>query len=378
MRGNTSFIDPAAVEAWDAWFRWRRDGRIGDFSIDDTWMRVARALASVEALPGVFEKRLVDACASWKLLLDESLLTTAGTEQADWRDDGLVAVVNAAVFVRGRFATGARFDYVAFAETAALAVRALDNAGMLAARRTSRGESAIGVGIIGLADALAFLRVRYGSALGRSIARDIASELARACLHESVRLARERGRCHVAPSISTHLLESDVLGAELEADLDRHGSRHVRVTSITSQPRLALLANNVADAVDPLRGADQAYVVATRDTSRVVSSSGYAMTISRDVANRHSGLHAWQTLAQIPVTEQIEMRAAIQPWMDVPISYPLAVAQMPDARDQRHAALLAAAYGLGAVIWNPPDHGWPVRERPAEGAPAIREKMPVD
>lgn len=44
------FIDAAAVEAWDAWFRWR-DDELHDLSIEDTWWRVAATLASAEAEP---------------------------------------------------------------------------------------------------------------------------------------------------------------------------------------------------------------------------------------------------------------------------------------------------------------------------------------
>ena len=42
------FLDPVAVEAWDAWFRWREDGQLRDISVEATWERVAGALAQAE------------------------------------------------------------------------------------------------------------------------------------------------------------------------------------------------------------------------------------------------------------------------------------------------------------------------------------------
>ena len=113
MQGTQRFIDIGAVEAWDAWFRWRQDGELRDVSIEQTWSRVAGALAGPE-LPGQaapFQRQLVDALLGWKLLPDERIAASAGTAAPAWPDDGLVAVLNAANFVRRRFdAIGARAE----------------------------------------------------------------------------------------------------------------------------------------------------------------------------------------------------------------------------------------------------------------------------
>lgn len=354
MRAASPFVDIAAVEAWDAWFRWRAGDRLRDISIDDTWTRVAHALGAAEASAGSlgFEQRLIQAGINQQVLLDERILATAGTDTPDWSAGDLSAVINAAAFVHARFSPRARFDHAAFADAAALAVRALDNAIAVAPRKEGSAHAGIRVGIVGLADAIAFLRVPYDSAHGRSYARSIAQSLYGGCMAKSARLARERGARSslAARNIADGVL--NVLPNEIRSDLERYGLRHVLTTAIDPQPRLALLANNVADALDPLRGADHTCVIATSDASRSVVSSGYAMTLYAELqATQPMPMPAFDTIADVSTAAQIALRGAVQPWIDAPISYPLTVMRLPDPRSQQRDGLLAAAHGLVAPTW---------------------------
>src|SRR5215467_4366586 len=79
------FLDPAAVDAWDEWFRLRENGELRDVSIESTWQRVARALAEPEGSAAAqWSRRYFDAQAHWFFVLDERLLASAGTEHAEW------------------------------------------------------------------------------------------------------------------------------------------------------------------------------------------------------------------------------------------------------------------------------------------------------
>lgn len=67
----TSFGDPVAVEAWDAWFRWREGHQLRDLTIDPTWSRVTGALVSLASdRSAQHEQRIGDAIGSWRLLPD--------------------------------------------------------------------------------------------------------------------------------------------------------------------------------------------------------------------------------------------------------------------------------------------------------------------
>ena len=71
----TTFSSPAAVDAWDAEFRWRDAHRLRDVTIDDTWHRVAEAAAAAEPEhASAWSARFVDAFSRWRLLPEAHLL----------------------------------------------------------------------------------------------------------------------------------------------------------------------------------------------------------------------------------------------------------------------------------------------------------------
>jgi len=310
-----------AVEAWDAWFRWRDQGLIRDLSIGDTWFRLARSLSSVEPLAtrSAWERQLFDACADWRLLLDERILADAGTSRLGWPHDGLAAALNPATFVRSPFTADASFRYEAFEVTAELAVRALDNAALLA----GQGQPGIHlrVGVIGLADALLQLGHAYDSEQGRRTAQDIASSLACGCLRESLRLAHERGAALALAGAPQQRRRLDQLSAALPAQAGSAGLRHACLTAIEPQRRLALLANNVADAVDPLLAHGDTQTILDGDTVRTICSPGYALTIAGRLHARHAVRRLGNELAGMSRSAQYALRNAMQGWIDQPIRY---------------------------------------------------------
>jgi len=351
LHTTSPFIDFAAVEAWDAWFRWREQDDLRDFSVEDTWRRVSVALASVE--PGgdtaIWQMRFMDALASWRLLPDERLLADAGTGRITWRDDALHATLNAASFVPTDRTAASAPDLIALADCAALAVRALDNAALMAGTDAPH----LRIGMVGVADALALLGLHYDSELGRMQAAAIARALAEGCLQGSITLAAARGaRDYDDGDMHACIARAQRrrVSAALLRDAVRHGMRHVQLTAITPQRRLALLANDVADGIDPLKGKNHPVVISAPDGQRtIMRSSGYALNMLR--AGEIEPEDMPDMLSDMSWMAQIKMRAALQPWMDEPIHYPLlATNDLGDAQ-RLEARKLAAAHGLGEPTW---------------------------
>lgn len=341
------FTDLASVEAWDAWFRWRTASTLHDASIEDTWRRVADSLVSVEPRAATtLRARLMEALASWRLLPDTRLLADAGTGRMTWDEGPLHAVLNAAVFAMPAAHVGAPVALAALADTAALAVQALDNAAVLA----RIGHPRLRIGIVGIADALYIAGLEYDSDAGRALAGSIARAASEGCLRENVALAATRGRGDGDMATALALAARRGAPQHLLQDAARTGLRHARTTAITSQPRLALLANDVADAADPLRGENHAHVIAAPAGQRMIRSSGYALNLlrSRQTAPVHG------TLVDLPCVAQIAMRAALQPWLDEPITYPLLCARDPDDGQRREARRQATRLGLGQPVWRNP------------------------
>jgi ribonucleoside-diphosphate reductase alpha chain len=317
MHGTSNFIDTAAVEAWDAWFRWRERGRLRDMTIDATWARVAAALAAVDPrLAPERHQRYAAAFSSWRLLPDERIVATAGTPVASWPANGLVALINAPMFVRDRFSAFACLDLQALAATADMAVQLLDDASSLGTE-SSDPPKQLRIGLVGVADAVALLGLAYGSIAAQALAATLGRALAHACFGATVRLARERG-ARVGLTRGGRTLATDRgIPADVIRDAERHGLRHARLTAITSQPRLSLLANNVADALDPIAGVDRIH---SFPDGRPIQSPGYTLTLARD---QRPPVSLERLVGDVTPGAQLAMRRAMQPWVDEPIDYPL-------------------------------------------------------
>lgn len=354
-RRLSPFIDLAAVEAWDAWFRWREDAGLHDVSIEDTWRRVAGALASVEAQDEapLWKSRFIEAFASWRLLPDERLLARAGTAKAiDWTHGAPSALLNAAVFVLAAGSIHAHIDDNAVVACAQLAVRMLDNA----LRITGTAMPHLRIGIVGMADALLLLGVDYDSDRGYKEAAAFAAALCEGCLRGNILLARERGASRAeTPEALARAVQRD-FDPELLRDAERDGLRYARLTAVTSQRRLALLANDVSDALDPVLGEHHPHHIDTPIGAHVLYSSGYALNVLR--AGGERGM--WQdALATLSWKAQLAMRGAVQPWMDEPIAYPLLATKDLDDAQQTEARTVAASHGLHEPAWRNPSEPLP-------------------
>ncbi|MFN3724643.1 MAG: adenosylcobalamin-dependent ribonucleoside-diphosphate reductase [Paracoccaceae bacterium] len=76
----TRFAAPIAEQIWDMKYRFKaQDGTPLDGSVEDTWRRIARALASVEADPAKWEEKFYHALEDFKYLPAGRITAGAGT-----------------------------------------------------------------------------------------------------------------------------------------------------------------------------------------------------------------------------------------------------------------------------------------------------------
>lgn len=335
MSHVSPFTDLAAVEGWDTWFRWREREILRDVSIQDTWVRVIRAMASPwgKAPNKKVEHRLFDAMAAWRLLPDERILSSAGTGQEAWPADELVAVLNATQFVNDSGTSSAYIDMSALESTADLAVEVLDNAAEKARWSPSSPGRHLRIGLMGLADAFFLLGIAYSSPLASQIAHDVSHHMAAGCLGASLRLARDRGaRCQVSRHLPVAYKLRE-LSPSLAADAARHGLRQSQLTAITSQPRLAQLANNVANAVDPLPHAQGLHGIDETDPVWAGGSLGYAVEWARRRGTSPTHLDTLLGQAAASADSQMALRTSMQMWIDEPILYPLSTLRQNESID---------------------------------------------
>jgi ribonucleoside-diphosphate reductase alpha chain len=78
----THFSAPISEQIWDMKYRLKAaDGTAIDGSVEDTWRRIAKALASVEKDPKAWEDKFYAALEDFKYLPAGRIIAGAGTER---------------------------------------------------------------------------------------------------------------------------------------------------------------------------------------------------------------------------------------------------------------------------------------------------------
>jgi ribonucleoside-diphosphate reductase alpha chain len=236
--------------------------------------------------------------------------------------------LNLTTFVREPFEPGASLDLARLVSAAGLAVRFLDNIIDLSEfplpqqAKSARATRRIGLGITGLADALAMLGHRYDGWTARGLAEDIIKSICIAAYEASVQLARER---EPFPSFdrSAFLASRFVarLPAELRETIASHGMRNSHLLAIAPAGTISVLAGNVSSGIEP--------IFALEAQRRILEANGhYRIHEVRDFAWRlwrtqHPGEPAPEALVTaqtIGAGAHLEMQAILQPWVDNAIS----------------------------------------------------------
>lgn len=79
----TRFAAPIAEQIWDMKYRLKEaDGTAVDLTVEDSWRRIARALATVEADPAAWEERFYGALEDFKFLPAGRITAGAGTDRS--------------------------------------------------------------------------------------------------------------------------------------------------------------------------------------------------------------------------------------------------------------------------------------------------------
>lgn len=262
---TTRFTHPAAVDAWDQWFRWRELDCLHDRTIDVTWKRVAEAIAPPDDTRSSWVRRYLDAFSRWQVIPDERLLAGAGASTAMPDLQAPCALLNIGAYIIAPGTPQARLDEDRFVDTAALAVRLLDDA-MLAAGARVASSNRLRIGLLGFADALDQLGMDYLDPGAPAFAARLGALLDHGTLRGMAELVRERGGQPLAPP---HLQRLRARGSErdLVHRLEREGARHIALTAIESHPKLALLANGASDALAPRSGDDADVITASAVTA---------------------------------------------------------------------------------------------------------------
>jgi ribonucleoside-diphosphate reductase alpha chain len=241
----------------------------------------------------------------------------------------LLGSVNLTRFVIDPFTTAARLDEAAIEETVTTAVRLMDDVidvslyPLEEQAHEARAKRRIGLGVTGLANALAMTGERYGSQAAADLARRWMALIERAAYRASADLAREKG--------SFALYEKqDFLSSGRVARLDeatrkkiaRQGCRNGLLTSIAPTGTISLFAGNVSSGLEPVFSHRyQRNVLLPDGTRRTETVEDYAVRGYRALHGDDARLPScFVTADELMPHDHLVMQAALQAHVDSSIS----------------------------------------------------------
>ena len=237
--------------------------------------------------------------------------------------------INLAAFVTDAFTASARLDRGAVAHTARLAVRFLDDVietarfPLFRQRSEAHRSRRVGLGLTGLADALAMLGVRYDSDAGRDAAAQVMQTIRDAAYEASIALAEERGPFE-AYRAAEYLERPFIrrLPPKIQSQLRRHGIRNSHLLAIAPAGTISLLAHNVSSGIEPIFHCEARRRVLDSDGAYYYFNvTDYAYRCWHELKGRSAALPpALVDQSQISPRDHLLMQAALQPLIDGSIS----------------------------------------------------------
>ena len=241
----------------------------------------------------------------------------------------LLGSLNLTRFVIAPFSPGAQIDEDELGTVAATAVRFLDNVidvsnyPLPQQREEAFAKRRVGLGVTGLADALAMCGLTYGTEEAANAARHWMHVIESAAYRASIGLARERGAFPLFDSRAFGTMgHAARLDASLKEKIAQHGIRNGLLTSIAPTGTISLLAGNVSSGIEPIFSLRYGRKVLQRNgMAREEQVTDYAAAMWWQLNGEDAPLpHQLVTADQLKPKAHLLMQAAVQAHVDSSIS----------------------------------------------------------
>ncbi len=294
----------------------------------------------------------------------------------------LLGSINLAALVAEPFTPGAHLDLDALERLVPLAVRMLDNVVDVSRfplpqqEREAKAKRRIGLGVTGLADALIFCGVRYGSPEAVGLTRAWLGAVQRLSYLASADIAAEKGSFPLYDR-ARFLAGETVRGLpeEVRAAIGRYGIRNALLNSIAPTGTISLLADNVSSGIEPVFAFSHVrHVLQPDGTRREENVEDHALRVWRMLrGNESPPSDAFVDAQTLEPAAHLAMQAVAQEFVDSSISKTINLPR--DISFEAFKDVYEQAYALGCkgcTTYRPNDVTGAVLEvKPADARNAL-------
>ncbi len=266
----------------------------------------------------------------------------------------LLGSINLARLVRAPFEADAQIEKSELTALVRTAVRALDNVIDISRfplpqqEAEAKAKRRIGLGVTGLADALALCGVRYGSNAGLVLIENWMHTIQRAAYLTSTELAAEKGSFPLFDAQAFLAGESvQALDEDIRDAIAQHGLRNALLTSIAPTGTISLFAGNVSSGIEPIFALSYSRKVLMPDgTRRKEKVVDYAVALHRQLFGDETPLPGhFVTTQDLSPADHLKVQASVQKYIDSSISKTINCPQDQDF--EAFKSVYRDAYDLG-------------------------------
>jgi ribonucleoside-diphosphate reductase alpha chain len=241
----------------------------------------------------------------------------------------LLGSINLARLIDNPFSAKAALDEAKLDARVGLLVRLLDNVidvsgyPLPAQRVEAKAKRRLGIGVTGLANALAMVGARYGAPDAVALTSAWLGRIERAAYLASAELAAERGAFPLFDrDAMLNRPNIERLDPDVRAAIGRQGLRNGCLTSIAPTGTISLLAGNVSSGIEPVFGHVYRRTMLQPDgVRREETVEDYAHALWRRMSGADAPLPAAMvTSADLTPGDHLAMQAAVQRHVDSSIS----------------------------------------------------------
>ncbi len=301
----------------------------------------------------------------------------------------LLGSINLAALVKAPFMPEAALDADALERLVPLAVRMLDNVidvsrfPLPQQEKEAKAKRRIGLGVTGLADALIFCGVRYGSPEAVRLTREWLGAVQRLSYMASADIAAEKGSFPLYER-GKYLAGETIkaLPEEARTAIGRYGIRNALLNSIAPTGTISLLADNVSSGIEPIFAFSYVRHVLQPDGSkREESVDDYAFRVWRELrGNEAPPSDVFVDAQTLTPADHLAMQAAAQDYVDSSISKTINLPR--DISFDAFKGVYEEAYAQnckGCTTYRPNDVTGAVLEvKPAEAGKPVAAVAPRD